>query len=151
MARSSFEQKASALMSRMLDGIAHVSFPGGGMFLPARSPYDRQLLVEHVAARVRAERRVQVLVDDRRWIVHLNPTSAPVVCSRCGGALLLSCHSLGAGGGAYCVKCALTPEVQRNGIGSGSLTGASGPDPDWASPPEDRSVRAAAGVSRHRS
>jgi hypothetical protein len=131
-------------MSRMLDGIAHVSFPGGGMFLPARSPYDRQLLVEHVADRARSEKHVQVLVDDRRWIVNLNHESAPVICSRCQGALLLSCHSLGVGD-AYCVKCALTPQAARNGVGS---------DPIGADPhidPRPMMVRSAARMSGQRS
>jgi len=29
--------------------IAHISFDGGGLIVPAQRPYERQLLVEHIA------------------------------------------------------------------------------------------------------
>ena len=53
------------------NGIAQVSFPGGNMFLPARDPYDRQMLLEHIVAGAHAGRRVRLLVDDLRWTVRL--------------------------------------------------------------------------------
>ena len=33
-----------------MKGIAHVSFQGGGLIVPAQTPYERQLLFEHVEA-----------------------------------------------------------------------------------------------------
>lgn len=90
----------------MTRGIAHVSFVGGGIFLPARSPYDRQLLAEHVQSRVRAKGKVQVLVDDQRWMVHRGPGSGLICCSQCGGTVNSACY-LGAGSGTpYCLACA---------------------------------------------
>jgi hypothetical protein len=56
-------------MTTLVKGVAHVSFVGGGTFFPARSPDNRQALVEYVADRVRAAGRVQVLVDGQRWMV----------------------------------------------------------------------------------
>jgi hypothetical protein len=66
-------------------GIAHVSFPGGSMVLPARNPYDRQMLLEYVVNRAHARERVQVLVDDLRWMVPYagaqRPHTAPPVAA----------------------------------------------------------------------
>ena len=89
----------------MTRGIAHVSFVGGGIFLPARSPYDRQVLTEHVLSRVRAKGKVQVLIDDQRWMVQ-RPSSGLADCSHCGCAVNSACY-LGAGSGTpYCLTCA---------------------------------------------
>ncbi len=89
----------------MSNGVAHVSFRGGGTFLPARNPYDRQLLVEHVLSRVRAKGRVQVLVNDERWMVHLHrgPSAGCLSCGYFGDS---ACYSAVRNGGPYCVKCA---------------------------------------------
>jgi hypothetical protein len=97
-----------SLMSVLSKAIAHVSFPGGGMFLPARSPYDRQMLVEHVTNRVRSKGRVQVLLDEQRWMVYLNrgPRTA---CSNCGRAADSACCRPADAGAAYCLGCALGP------------------------------------------
>jgi hypothetical protein len=87
-------------------GIAHVSFPGGSMFLPARNPYDRQMLLEHIVDRAQAKERVQVLVDDLRWMVHLRRGPATAHCSACGGALNSACYSTAEDGEAHCLGCA---------------------------------------------
>src|SRR5947208_3275352 len=87
-------------------GVAHVSFSGGGMFVPARSPYDRQLLVEHVLDGVRRRGNVQVLVDDQRWLVHLLRDDCMVACWRCGCAVDSICHCTADDAVAYCVTCA---------------------------------------------
>ena len=96
-------------MSVLPKAIAHVSFPGGGMFLPARSPYDRQMLVEHIADRVRSKGRVQVLLDEQRWMVHLNRGLPRALCSSCGDAVDSTCHRAADDGVAYCLSCALGP------------------------------------------
>ena len=95
-----------------MTGIAHVSFPGGGIFLPARSPYDRQMLVEHVNDRVRIKGQVQVLVDDRRWMVHLRRGSLAACCASCGDPADSACYATGHGDAAYCVHCAFGDDMQ---------------------------------------
>ena len=90
-------------------GIAHLSFRGGGMLLPARSPYDRQLLTEHVVSRVRTDGRVQVLLDDRCWLVHLRRGPGAACCTACGHITESSCISRGCGN-SYCVKCAFSDQ-----------------------------------------
>lgn len=98
-------------MSVLPKAIAHVSFPGGGMFLPARSPYDRQLLVEHIADRVRNKGHVQVLLDEQRWMVQLNRSTPWPVCSSCGDAVDSSCYRVAEDGVTYCLSCALGPRA----------------------------------------
>jgi len=87
-------------------GIAHISFVGGGVFVPARNPYDRQLLVEHVAERTRAKGKVQVTVDDRCWSVSLNRPAMTVWCSGCGRSLEAACLSSVHDGPTFCLSCA---------------------------------------------
>jgi hypothetical protein len=84
-------------------GIAHVSFESGGLFIPARTPYDRQMLVEHVADRTRSSGQVQVLVDDERWTVR---RCGAVNCESCGLSGKLACRSAGDDAKMYCLQCA---------------------------------------------
>lgn len=88
------------------EGIAHVSFPGGSMFLPARNPHDRQLLLEYIADRVRAKERVQVIVDGMRWMVDQCRDPATAHCSVCGCILKSACCSSSENGEAECLGCA---------------------------------------------
>jgi len=93
-------------MTLLSHGIAHVSFAGGGLFLPVRSAYDRQTLAEHIAARARAKGDVQVLLNDKRWLVCLIRTRPDADCSGCRKALDVACYATGDPDPAYCVKCA---------------------------------------------
>ena len=87
-------------------GIAHVSFSGGSVFLPARTPYDRQVLLEHIVDRARAKERVQVLLEKLRWMVHLRRGPATAYCSACGRLLNAACYSTAEDGQAHCLGCA---------------------------------------------
>ena len=93
-------------MSALAKGIAHVSFTGGGIFLPARSPYDRQMLIEHVTTRARAQGVVQVLIDDDRWMVRTHRDGAAVCCARCGHSGESACYSDATGDAVCCPRCA---------------------------------------------
>ena len=93
-------------MTVLAKGIAHISFPGGGTFLPARSPYDREMLIEHVAHRVRAKGRVQVLLNEQRWLVDVGTGGASGDgCSACGRTLDMT-WCVADVGVPYCAKCA---------------------------------------------
>ncbi|MFI5397748.1 MAG: hypothetical protein ACHQ9S_19605 [Candidatus Binatia bacterium] len=94
-------------------GIAHLSFPGGSMFLPARNPYDRQMLLEHIVDRAHAKERVQVLVDDLRWMVHLRRGPATARCAACGCVLNSACYSTAEHGAAHCLGCAFGDPVAQ--------------------------------------
>lgn len=97
----------------MSNGIAHISFAGGGVFLPARTPYDRQVLIEYVNHYVGAGRQVQILVDDQRWLVHPGHGQFACYCSWCGSALESACYSATDGKAGYCTKCALGGDAER--------------------------------------
>jgi hypothetical protein len=93
-------------MTHLPQGIAHVSFGGGGLFVPARNRYDRQTLAEHVAARVRAKGEVQVLLNNERWLVCLLRGRLNGGCSGCSHVLEVACYAGVDPETAYCVKCA---------------------------------------------
>jgi len=94
-----------------MNGIAHISSAGGGVFVPARTPYDRQMLVEHIAARVRSKGEVRVTVDARSWWVRLNRGVLSGCCTHCGQPLRAACYAAGLDGPAYCVSCAFLRET----------------------------------------
>ena len=88
-------------------GIAHVSFTGGGVFLPARDAYDRQTLIEHVIARAHAQGRVQVLLDRHRWLVQAGAPQFGRTCAVCGQVADTAGCCATSDGVTYCVCCAL--------------------------------------------
>jgi hypothetical protein len=93
------------VQTALVRGVVHVSFEGGGLFLPARTPYDRQTLIEHVKDRVRCKGEVQVLMQDRRWMVRLSEEAEQPICSACGSVSESTCHSSSVGPEVYCVTC----------------------------------------------
>lgn len=93
------------MMAALAKGIAHVSFLGGGAFLPLRNPDDRRTLVEYVADRVGATGRVQVLVGGQRWMVgprglSLNP------CATCRHSFACRWLAVTDRGATSCLTCA---------------------------------------------
>ncbi len=101
-------------MSLLSPGVAHVSFKGGGLFLPVRTPYDRQNLIDHVSDRVRSKTHVQVLIDRRRWLVDrsLVPKTE---CSACGRRLEAVCYDPVDHDSVYCVHCVFGEPVSPEG------------------------------------
>jgi hypothetical protein len=87
-------------------GIAHISFTGGGMFLPARNPYDREVLIEYVAHYAGLGSEVQILVDDQRWLVQPRRGQFALSCVGCGSIAEPPCCAAD-GGAVCCIKCAL--------------------------------------------
>ena len=94
-------------------GVAHVSYKGGGLCLPARSPYDRQLLAEQVVYCTRTKGMVQVLVNDDRWLVHLPKATPTDDCTECGQRMDTAWHMPSLGQAVYCSRCALAERPQR--------------------------------------
>lgn len=92
-------------MRILAPGVAHVSYLGGGMFMPVRTPYDRQLLMDHIRDRAHSKSRVQVLIDKRRWLV--DRFTAPTVhCSCCGERSNSACYDPLDDRSVYCIPCA---------------------------------------------
>lgn len=63
-------------------GIAFISFPGGGLVLPARTPYERELLFQHVKQCANRYGRVRLAFNRREWTVQVvSGDSSP--CAAC--------------------------------------------------------------------
>ncbi len=92
-------------------GIAQVSYKGGSLYLPARSPYDRELLAEEVLRESHLHGAVQILLDDARWLVHRIEYHTGVSCAQCGQPMDSACHSESHGEALFCVGCALGDEL----------------------------------------
>ena len=99
-------------MSGMTNGVAHVSFSGGGVFVPARSRYDRQILMELVADRAHTNGQVQVLVGSQRWMASWCRGPHARICADCGTKVDVACYSATNHDIGYCVTCALGAAAQ---------------------------------------
>jgi hypothetical protein len=89
---------------------AHITYAGGGLVLPAHTPYDRQLLREHVLNRVRREEKVRITVGGMSWVVERPSKDHPIGCDGCKRQLLVAAlHSSGTDA-TYCATCAICSE-----------------------------------------
>lgn len=96
-------------MAPLARGVAHVSFLGGGAFLPVRNPEDRRRLVAYVVDRVGTTGQVQVLVGGQRWRV--GPQGPPLKrCARCTHALACSWLAVADNGAVSCLTHAFENE-----------------------------------------
>jgi hypothetical protein len=94
--------------------VAHVSYPGGGVFLPDHGPGDRHTIMEYVERLVSSKRQVQILLDNQRWLVQ---SSEHACCAACDLATKTACRKATDGWECYCLRCALTaarPEVRAH-------------------------------------
>jgi len=92
---------------------AHLTFRGGGMFLPANTPYERELLVECVEAASRRYGLLRLEVDGCRWAIHRAIAPLPVckACSRWPRDLAYP----GGAGGSLAVISSLAKSCRRSG------------------------------------
>ena len=86
--------------------VAHVSYPGGGVFLPDHGPGDRHTIMEYVERLVNSKQKVQVLLDNQRWLVQ---SSEQASCAACDLATKTVCREANEDGELYCLRCALSP------------------------------------------
>ncbi len=88
--------------------VAHVEGGSGTFVLPARSPYDRQVLREHIEMLVGRVPMLTLGVHGTRWTVTRGPLPA-ARCTTCTQLLgRLSC-SRGDAAVASCFDCAMQP------------------------------------------
>ena len=62
--------------------VARVRFADGGVVMPARSPYDREIVLATVRHCVRRHAAVELELDGRRWRLAA-VAGAPAGCARC--------------------------------------------------------------------
>jgi hypothetical protein len=72
------------------------------MIMPLRSGYDRQLLFEHIANRVRRDPWVDVTIDGERWRAQLVGSQDRLSCTGCGDGLTIAHAS---GKRRLCTRC----------------------------------------------
>jgi hypothetical protein len=89
--------------------MVHITYAGGGLIVPAVTPYDREQMVQHVLSTVRAKRAVEVQLAGRAWKATLAGTGNVPNCLRCGWPInSVVCKSLEDNQQtALCVNCAL--------------------------------------------
>ena len=77
------------------------------MVLAAATPYERQVLIEHVLGHVRSKHHIQVQADRRQWVVERADEQRPTVCHACARKILDAVCRGRRGDTPYCVTCAL--------------------------------------------
>lgn len=82
--------------------VAQISFRGGGLVVPARDRYDREVAFEHAEAYARRHGRVRLELNGNTMMIGLNGTSGHT-CSNCSDTLGLLTYDLGAR--HLCARC----------------------------------------------
>lgn len=63
--------------------IARICSEGGILSVPASSPYEREVLWEHVQLSLRRHSRVRLELGDRAWLVSRETDGPPERCGAC--------------------------------------------------------------------
>lgn len=66
-----------------MESVARIAFDRGALYLAASTPYERELVLEHIACYARRCRRAHLLLDRRDWLVTAPARSLSVKCQRC--------------------------------------------------------------------
>jgi hypothetical protein len=87
----------------MKKGIARLSFQDGGLFLPVKTAYDREVLFEYADQYAKRHGRVRIEIDRRECIAQLRGAE-PETCITCGHRLEGVAYIVGAE--TFCRHCA---------------------------------------------
>lgn len=87
-----------------MKGVARISFHGGALFLPVKTPYDREVLFEHLDLYAKRHGAVRVELNRREWTVTRSNGEAIPQCSLCSRRL--DALSFALGGRTLCALCA---------------------------------------------
>jgi len=82
--------------------IAQIIHDGGGLVVPARDGYDRELAFEHAEFYARRYGKARIELNRRSICVHVNGTSGDA-CGDCGQVLTSLTYELGAR--TLCPRC----------------------------------------------
>jgi hypothetical protein len=86
-------------------GVARISFQGGALFLPVKTPYDREVLFEHLDLYAKRHGAVRVELNRREWTVKRSNGEESVTCEVCDRRLDFLTYAL-LGGRTLCAFCA---------------------------------------------
>jgi hypothetical protein len=94
--------------------IARIRMDGGALLLPARTPYEREVVLDHVRHRLRSHGFVHLEMNGWSRRIERVSASGGALCAACaqriGG---LACRL---GAQMLCVDCALAPARSLRGI-----------------------------------
>jgi hypothetical protein len=62
--------------------VAHISFEGGGLIIPTHTPYERQLLFEHLEVSTKQHGSVRLEINRQHWTISMNNGSGKL-CASC--------------------------------------------------------------------
>ncbi|GIW41697.1 MAG: hypothetical protein KatS3mg076_2274 [Candidatus Binatia bacterium] len=86
-----------------MKGVARISFRGGALFVPVKTPYERELLFEHLDLYARRHGRVRLELNRKEWEVTLANGHAEQ-CTSCKRRLDTLTYALG--NRRICAQCA---------------------------------------------
>jgi hypothetical protein len=87
-----------------MKGVARISFQGGALFIPVKTPYERELLFEHVDLYTKRHGQVRIEFNRREWVVSAVNGEQLMRCSACGRRLDALTYAMG--GRTLCAPCA---------------------------------------------
>jgi hypothetical protein len=85
--------------------LARIHMDGGALLLPARTPYEREVVLDHVRHRLRMHGFVHLEMNGRRCRIEPAAAASGATCPGCGARLGgLACRL---GAQLLCLDCAL--------------------------------------------
>lgn len=85
-----------------MKGVARISFHGGALFIPVKTPYERELFFEHIDLYTKRHGNVRFELDRQEWSVSIAGDRART-CSSCQRRLDALTYALG--GRTVCGQC----------------------------------------------
>jgi hypothetical protein len=85
-----------------MHGTAHISFAGGGLILPAYTPYDRELVFEHIEASAKQHAHMELSAKGRHWTISVR-SARHETCFRCSRSLRDLAYR--GNGQNFCARC----------------------------------------------
>lgn len=86
---------------------AHLTFAGGGLLLPAGTPYERQILRDYALNLVRVKENVRIEVDRKTWMLERSSGERAVPCHACKQEVKVAALYRPGQKTRYCAACAL--------------------------------------------
>jgi hypothetical protein len=96
------QRRQVSRQKRAMKPIAWISFRGGGTIIPARSPYEREILIEHIDQCAKRYGSVRVELDRETWTIDCKHGVG--ICSTCHRSTDGVCYKCGSV--TLCTRCA---------------------------------------------
>ncbi len=86
---------------------AHVMFGNGGLVLPNRTPYERQILQDYVVDQAHHTDKLRIRIGRMLWVAERPRDDRPMVCVHCRRPLKVAALHASGSEATYCAACAL--------------------------------------------